>query len=154
MSYRPIQSIANQHSVSSYCQNRNIIVLKVKRDLNGSIVNTRLAGFAPKMFVFRELFDFATASIHDNNLALNICKAKESFGSGIIASIVDVLQNSNTETSDSFNWNSLSIPPYKYSHANLPFSAKDLRSTIKVKSAVKLFTYIISILIFKGFYKI
>jgi hypothetical protein len=113
-------------AITSNTQKRNLIILKVKRDSRGDNKSADFVGISRHCHVFRELFDFTAESEFENRLQQNFKAASESFNEEQIYSISKSIKNSN------INWDNFCIPPYKFSHINLPLSSRDIRQNLKV----------------------
>lgn len=109
----------------SNTQKRNFIIIKLKKDSNGTVQTGSLVGITQKCHVFRELFDFTAESEYENRVNGMIKSAAETFDETKIDSIAKMLSQSEID------WNSFCIPPYKFSHINLPLSSRDIRSNLK-----------------------
>ncbi len=102
-----------------------MIVLKIRKDSNGTIQTASLVGILQKCYVFRELFDFTAESEYESRLQQSLKSASKDFDEKKIDSISKILTDSEID------WNALCIPPYKFSHINLPLSSRDIRSNLK-----------------------
>lgn len=115
--------------ISSNVQKRNLLVLKVKKDSNGTILDASTIGVIEKCHVFRDLFDFTAESEFETRLLNELKSAAEDFDESKIENIHKILSESEIDLS------TFSIPPYKFSHINLPLSSRDIRSNLKVLSS-------------------
>lgn len=106
--------------------------MKVKKDSDGIIKSADFVGLAQKCHVFRELFDFTAESEFESRLQKNFKTASESFSEEGIDSISTAIKDSN------INWDTFCIPPYKFSHNNLPLSSRDIRQNLKVAKVLGL----------------
>ena len=112
--------------IFSNTQKRNLIVLKVKKDTAGSIQNASIVGIIDKCHVFRDLFDFTAESEFETRLKCEFNSAAESFNESNIENISKMISESEID------WSTFCIPPYTFSHTNLPLSSRDIRSNLKV----------------------
>lgn len=126
--YTPFPEGSDRLKISSNVQKRNFLVLKVKKDSKGSIINASTIAVIEKCYVFRDLFDFTAESEFENRLRNELKSAAEDFDESKIESVCKMISGSEID------WNTFSIPPYKFAHINLPLSSRDIRSNLKVAS--------------------
>lgn len=100
--------------------------MKVRKDPSGVIQSAEFVGIAQKCHVFRELFDFTAESESERSLQQSLKNATLNFDETQIDSISMMIKEPN------INWDTFCIPPYKFSHINLPLSSRDIRSNLKV----------------------
>lgn len=100
--------------------------MKIKKNSNGSIQDANLVGILNKCHVFRDLFDFVTESELENTLQNELKSTADDFDESKIETISNIISQSKID------WNKFSIPPYKFSHINLPLSFRDIRLNLKV----------------------
>lgn len=89
-------------------------------------------GISRKCHVFRELFDFSAESGQETALLQALKTASETFDEESINSVARIISESQTD------WNTFCIPPFKFSHSALPFSARDIRSNLKVSNRINI----------------
>lgn len=104
-----------------------MIILKVKKGSDGIIRSAKFVGLSKKVHVFRELFDFTAESEFENRLQQSFKTSSKNFNEEEIDSISKTIKDSNN-----INWDTFCIPPYKFSHINLPLSSRDIRQNLKV----------------------
>lgn len=114
--------------ITSNVQKRNFLVLKVKKDSTGAILDASTIGVIEKCHVFRDLFDFTAESEFESRLMNELKSAAEDFDESKIENIYKMISESEIDR------NTFSIPPYKFSHINLPLSSRDIRSNLKVST--------------------
>ena len=100
--------------------------MKVKKGSDGIVKSVDFVGLSQKCHVFRELFDFTAESECENRLLQGFKAASENFNEEEIDSISKRIKDPN------INWDTFCIPPYKFSHINLPLSSRDIRQNLKV----------------------
>lgn len=97
-----------------------------------------MIGIVEKNHAFRELFDFTAESQFETCLKEGLKEASRDLNLKKIDNIANIV-NANGITDAEIDWDSFSIPPYKFSHYSLPLCSKDIRSTLKVISMIYLY---------------
>ena len=100
--------------------------MKIKKDPTGLIQNASVVGVADKCHVFRDLFDFTAESEFETLLRCELNSAVDNFNEEGIENVSRMISESE------IHWNTFCIPPYTFTHTNLPLSSRDIRSNLKV----------------------
>lgn len=129
--YKPFPENFDCIKINSNIQKRNLIALKIKRDSQGLIQEAKMVGVVEEYHAFRELFDLNAESKFENHLKKCLKKASIEFNLKNIDIAANILKN-DALTEPEIDWDSFSIPPYKFLHYSLPLCSKDIRSTLKV----------------------
>ena len=90
-----------------------------------------MVGLVEEYHAFRELFDFTAESQFETCLNKGLKEASVDLNLKKIDNIANIVSTDGSIDAE-IDWDSFSIPPYKFSHYSLPLCSKDIRSTLKV----------------------